>query len=102
MSTVKANLFIVFLLFLANASASAGENEATSDMAAEAAMGINPDWIGYLGYSTQAGLGQGDLSKIEIRGAKVADVTRKYKMHDDLERELRWQGPMKGIPEKLG
>jgi hypothetical protein len=29
-------------------------------------------------------------------------VTRKYQMHGDLERELRWQGPMKEIPEKLG
>ena len=36
------------------------------------------------------------------RGAGLAQVTKKYKMHDDLERELRWQGPMKEIPEKLG
>ncbi len=66
------------------------------------AMGINPEWVGYLGYCATAGLGQGELSKIEIRGAKVAEVARKYKMHDDLERELRWQGPLKEIPEKLG
>jgi uncharacterized protein (DUF362 family) len=66
------------------------------------AMDINPEWIGYLGFCARAGLGQGDLSRIEIRGAKLAAVTRKYRMHDDLERELRWMGPMKDIPEKLG
>jgi uncharacterized protein (DUF362 family) len=66
------------------------------------AMGVNPDWVGYLGFCARAGLGQGDLSKIEIRGAKLTDVSRKYKMHNDLERELRWMGPLKEIPEKLG
>ena len=66
------------------------------------AMGMNPDWIGYLNFCMRSGLGQGELSKIEIRGAKVAEVAKKYKMHDDLEKELRWMGPMKDIPEKLG
>jgi uncharacterized protein (DUF362 family) len=66
------------------------------------AMGINPDWVGYLGFCAQAGLGQSDLAKCVVRGAKLAEVARKYRMHDDLERELRWQGPLKEIPEKLG
>jgi uncharacterized protein (DUF362 family) len=65
-------------------------------------MGINPEWVGYLAFCGQAGLGQCDLSRIEIRGAKLGKVARKYKMHDDLQRELRWLGPMKDIPEKLG
>lgn len=65
-------------------------------------MGLNPEWVGYLGFCAQAGLGQMDLSKIEIRGAKLAEVTRKYRMHDDIERELRWMGPLKEVPEKLG
>ncbi len=65
-------------------------------------MGLNPEWIGYLGFCAQAGLGQTNLSKIEIRGPKLADVTKKYRMHDDIERELRWMGPMTEIPEKLG
>lgn len=65
-------------------------------------MGMNPEWVGYLGFCAQSGLGQADLSKIEIRGAKLAEVTKKYRMHDDLERELRWMGPMKEVPEKLG
>ena len=66
------------------------------------AMGLNPEWVGYLRFCGVAGLGQIDLANIDIRGAKLAEVTRKYKMHDDLERELRWMGPMKEVPEKLG
>ncbi len=73
-----------------------------SDRVGVEAMGLDPQWVGYLGFSAHAGVGQDDLSKIEIRGAKLADVTRKYRMHDDLERELRWMGPLKEIPEKLG
>jgi uncharacterized protein (DUF362 family) len=65
-------------------------------------MGIKPEWVGYLGLSAQCGLGQDDLSQIQIRGPKLAEVTRKYRMHDDIERELRWMGPLKEIPEKLG
>jgi uncharacterized protein (DUF362 family) len=66
------------------------------------AMGIDPSWVGYLQFCGQAGLGQSDLAKIEVRGAKLADVTRKYKLHDDIQRELHWMGPMNEVPEKLG
>lgn len=66
------------------------------------AMGINPEWVGYHKFCAQAGLGQGDLSKIQIRGVKLAEVTRKYRLHDNIERSLRWMGPMKEVPEKMG
>jgi len=66
------------------------------------AMGLNPAWVGYLGFCAQCGLGQDDLSKIDIRGAKLADVAKKYRLHADIERELKWMGPMKEVPEKLG
>lgn len=73
-----------------------------ADRVAVEAMGIDASWIGYLQFCAQAGLGQNDLSQIDVRGAKLADVVRKYKMHDDIERELRWMGEMKEVPEKLG
>lgn len=65
-------------------------------------MGINPEWVGYLNYCAQCGLGQNDLSKIDLRGVKLAEVTKKYRMHADIERTLKWMGPMKEIPEKMG
>jgi uncharacterized protein (DUF362 family) len=65
-------------------------------------MGIDPAWVGYLQFCAQAGLGQYDLARIDVRGAKLTDVARKYKLHDDIDRELKWMGPMKEVPERLG
>jgi uncharacterized protein (DUF362 family) len=65
-------------------------------------MGINPDWLGYLQYCSQCGIGQYDLAKISVRGAKIADVKKTYRLHRDIERELQWMGPMGDLPPKLG
>ncbi|MBS1874357.1 MAG: DUF362 domain-containing protein [Acidobacteria bacterium] len=65
-------------------------------------MGINPSWVGYLRFCSEAGLGQYDMTKIDIRGEKVAAVKKEYRLHRDIERELRWMGPMEEVPEKLG
>lgn len=73
-----------------------------ADRVALETMGIDPQWVGYLAFCARAGLGQADLANIDVRGEKISEVARKYRMHDDIERELRWMGPMKEIPEKLG
>ncbi len=65
-------------------------------------MGINPDWLGYLNFCAQSGLGQYDLTKIDVRGTKITDVARKYQLHPDIERELQWMGPRTEIPPRLG
>jgi len=65
-------------------------------------MGIDPAWIGYLRYCDQAGLGQYDLDKIEIIGAKIDDVKKKYLLHGDIEQELMWMGPLEELPPRLG
>lgn len=56
-------------------------------------MGIDPEWLGYVKYCGQVGLGQFDPAKIDIVGATIADVKKAYRMHPDIERELQWQGP---------
>lgn len=66
------------------------------------AMGIDPNWVGYLRYCAQAGLGQYDLSKISVIGSTIASVAKKYKLHPDIDRELKWMGPMKELPPSLG
>jgi uncharacterized protein (DUF362 family) len=73
-----------------------------ADRVAIEAMGVNPDWVGYLRYCAQAGLGQYDLTKIEVTGATIASVAKKYKLHPDIDRELKWMGPMKELPPSLG
>jgi hypothetical protein len=65
-------------------------------------MGINPGWVGYLRYCAQNGLGQYDLSKIDALGASVADVRKSYRLHDSIDLQLQWMGPMKDFPPNLG
>jgi len=57
-------------------------------------MGVNPEWVGYLRYCGQAGLGNYDLAKIDIRGASIASLQKKYRLHTDVDRELQWMGPL--------
>ena len=65
-------------------------------------MGIDPNWVGSLVYCHQAGLGQYDLSKIDIRGNKIEEVRRTYRLHTDVEQEKQWMGPMEELPPRLG
>ena len=59
---------------------------------------------GWATWATAAppGVGQYDLAKIDVRGAKVAEVKRPYQLHQDIERMLEWMGPMTDLPPKLG
>jgi uncharacterized protein (DUF362 family) len=65
-------------------------------------MGIDAGWPGYLNYCYQGGFGQYDLSKIDVVGARIADVRRKYRLHADVDRMLEWRGPMQDLPPNLG
>jgi uncharacterized protein (DUF362 family) len=65
-------------------------------------MGIDASWPGYLNYAYQGGLGQYDLAKIDVVGAKIAEVQRKYQLHADVDRMLEWRGPMQDLPPNLG
>jgi uncharacterized protein (DUF362 family) len=65
-------------------------------------MGVDANWLGWLKYCGEAGLGQWDLSKIDIRGPQIAAVQKKYLLHPDVERMLQWQGPLEELPQNLG
>ncbi len=65
-------------------------------------MGVNPDWMGYLHYCEQVGIGNFDIAKIDVVGAKIAEVKKSYRLHRDIERMLQWMGPLSEIPPKLG
>jgi len=65
-------------------------------------MGINPEWVGYLAYCGQAGLGQYDLAKIHVEGAAIASVAKKYQLHPDVQKELEWMGPLKTGSPTMG
>jgi uncharacterized protein (DUF362 family) len=53
-------------------------------------MGFDFKKVGYLRFCAEAGLGQGDLSKIEILGERVADHVRKYRPHENIEQQYKW------------
>ena len=58
-------------------------------------MGIDPAWPGYLNYCAEAGLGEYDLQRIELRAEADLDVVRKkYQLHPRIEKQLGWMGPL--------
>lgn len=73
-----------------------------ADRVALEVMGINANWPGYLVYCGKVGLGQYDLSKIDVVGTPVAAVQKKYRLHMDIDRQLQWMGPMEDLPPKMG
>ncbi len=87
---------------VASRVAVASTDYVAADRVAVECMGINPAWVGYLGYCGELGIGQYNLAKIEVRGAKVGDVKRTYQLHQDIERMLQWMGPMTELPPNLG
>lgn len=59
-------------------------------------MGVDPVWVGYLQYCCDAGLGQYDLAKIDLRSSTTIDAVRKvYKLHPRIQKQLEWMGPLK-------
>ena len=57
-------------------------------------MGIDFKNVGYLNFCNQTGMGTGDLSKIEIIGEPLVNHIRKYKLNDNVEKQLIWMKPV--------
>lgn len=64
-----------------------------SDRVALELMGINYADVGYLNYCADVGMGEWDLSKIEVVGQNLNDHIRTYKLHDNVEKQLIWKQP---------
>lgn len=73
-----------------------------ADRVGAEAMGVNAEWLGWLKYCGESGVGQWDLSKIDIRGAALASVRKEYRLHPDIELQLKWMGPLEELPPNLG
>jgi len=54
-------------------------------------MGFEPFDVGYIYYAYEEGLGEADLSAIEIKGAKIEDVAAKFKPHANYRYQLKWK-----------
>jgi uncharacterized protein (DUF362 family) len=66
-----------------------------ADRVALELMGIDFAKVGYLNYCAQAGLGEGDLQKIEVVGEPIAKHIRRYKLADNIDQQLVWMTPPK-------
>ena len=64
-------------------------------------MGIDPSKIGYLTFCADAGMGQFDLSKIDIVGEKLTDHIRTYQLSRNIEKQLQWMTPLQERGEAL-
>jgi len=54
-------------------------------------MGFDPDDIGYLHYIKMAGMGEGDIDKIEIVGERLENVRRKFRPHSTYTSQRMWR-----------
>lgn len=61
-----------------------------ADRVAVTLMGLDFAKIGYLAFCAREGLGQANLDKIEVLGARIADHVRHYRPHDNIEQQYKW------------
>ena len=59
-----------------------------ADRVAVELMGVDFSQIAYLNYCADAGLGIADLNKIEITGETINSHIIKYRLHDNIEKQL--------------
>ncbi|NUQ63893.1 MAG: DUF362 domain-containing protein [Pirellulales bacterium] len=70
-----------------------GTDWLAADRVAVELMGVDFAKIGYLNYCAQAGLGEGDLKKIEIVGEPLARHVKTYKLAPNIDQQLTWMKP---------
>jgi len=87
---------------VASRIAIASRDFVSADRVGVECMGIDPKWMGYLQFCGDFGVGQYDLGKIALRGEKIETVRRKYMLHQDIQRQLQWMGPMEDVPARVG
>ncbi|MFC1539403.1 DUF362 domain-containing protein [Candidatus Latescibacterota bacterium] len=69
----------------------AGPDFVSVDRIGSELMGIPWEDIGYLQFCANAGLGQGDRSKINIIGENPSNHVIKYKLHENIESQYKWK-----------
>lgn len=57
-------------------------------------MGIDFRDIGYLNYCANTGAGVADIAKMEIIGEPIQPHIRKYKLSDNISKQLIWKNPV--------
>jgi uncharacterized protein (DUF362 family) len=79
----------------------ASRDYVAADRVAMEAMGIEADWVGYLQYCAAVGLGNYDLSRIDVQGETIASVKRTYKMSPSFDTIIKWKDPLAPAAPKV-
>ncbi len=69
----------------------AGSDMVAVDRVTLELMGIPFEDVGYLSYCANSGLGEGNLSNIRLMGADIRGHIRKYRLHDNISRQMTWK-----------
>jgi uncharacterized protein (DUF362 family) len=56
-------------------------------------MGVDFAKVGYLNYCAKTGLGDPDLSKIEIIGESIQNHIKTYKLSNNINSQIIWMQP---------
>lgn len=68
-----------------------------ADRVAIELMGIDFANVGWMNYCAKANRGETNLANMEIRGAKMEDHKKTYKLSSKIEHQMLWKKPMKII-----
>ncbi len=69
----------------------ASSDALAADRVACAIMGVNFHDVGYLHYCAERGMGEADLSKIEVLGERLSDCIRPFKLHRSVSKQYAWK-----------
>ena len=71
----------------------AGFDWLAADRVAVELMGIDFAKVGYLNFCAQAGMGEADLSRIDVLGERISDHARTYKLNKNIDQQFIWLQP---------
>jgi uncharacterized protein (DUF362 family) len=84
---------------LATRLALASADPLAADVAGTTIMGFDPARILYLKSMAEAGMGQGDLAKIEVLGARLDECRFKFKIHKEMADLYQLTDRIGAVPE---
>ena len=68
----------------------AGTDFVAADRVCAELMGINPAYLKYLEWCGEAGMGNWDIGRIDVAGARIQDLAREYRLHEDIATQIKW------------
>jgi uncharacterized protein (DUF362 family) len=68
----------------------AGTDFVAADRVGIELMGIDPAYLKYLEWCGAAGMGNWDMGRIDVEGARIRDIAREYRLHEDIATQIKW------------